>query len=501
MDAGSRQACPCGDIVFENISERFGAIFDKLRYGGKLTEANIRDGLRDVRYALLEADVNVQVVRDFLDKVTAKAVGEQIISGVAPGQQVVQIVHDELIALMGEPDNEIPYAKHGATVIMMCGLQGSGKTTTCAKLARRLLEAGKRPLLVAADLQRPAAIDQLKILGTQIGVPVYHETGLGAPELCAKALEVAAKDDRDVVILDTAGRLHVDDELMAEVAKIHRLAKPHQTYLVVDAMTGQDAVNSAKAFNERLPLDGVVFTKLDGDARGGAIVSLRTIIGKPIKFVGVGEKLDALQPFFPDRYARRILGMGDILSFVEKAQSVVDEGAAKKLEERILKNKFDLEDFRQQLQAIQKMGSIKDILGMIPGIGAKFSGLNVDESIFRRYSAMISSMTGHERSRPELIDMSRRRRIAHGSGTSTSDVQALLKHFSTMKKVMGKFGDVKEMADKIPDREDLTPEQLANPQAFMPNPNRMFTKREDKDALDAYRKNRKRLKKLKKKGR
>ena len=339
--------------MFENISERFGAIFDKLRYGGKLSETNIRDGLRDVRYALLEADVNVQVVREFLDKVTAKAVGEQIISGVAPGQQVVQIVHDELVALMGEPDNEIPYAKHGATVIMMCGLQGSGKTTTCAKLARRLLEAGKRPLLVAADLQRPAAIDQLKILGEQIGVPVFHQAGLAAPELCAKGLEVAAKDDRDVVILDTAGRLHVDDELMAEVAKIHRLAQPHQTYLVVDAMTGQDAVNSAKAFNERLPLDGVIFTKLDGDARGGAIVSLRTIIGKPIKFVGVGEKLDALQPFYPDRYARRILGMGDILSFVEKAQSVVDEGEAKRLEERILKSKFDLEDFRQQLQAIQ----------------------------------------------------------------------------------------------------------------------------------------------------
>ncbi|MBA3937724.1 MAG: signal recognition particle protein [Planctomycetes bacterium] len=487
--------------MFEHISERFGAIFDKLRYGGKLTEDNIREGLRDVRRALLEADVNVGVVRDFIDRVTVKAVGEATINGVQPGQQVVQIVHDELIALMGEADSDIPYAKSGPTVIMMAGLQGAGKTTTCGKLAKLLLENGKRPLLVAADLQRPAAIEQLKVLGQQIGVPVFHVAGLSSPELCAKSLAFAAQDNRDVVILDTAGRLHVDDELMAEVARIHSHAKPHQTYLVVDAMTGQDAVNSAKAFNDRLPLDGVIFTKLDGDARGGAIVSLRTIIGKPIKFVGVGEKLDALQPFYPDRMARRILGMGDILSFVEKAQSVVDEKQAKKLEERILKNKFDLEDFRQQLGAIQKMGSIKDILGMIPGIGAKFAGLNVDESIFRKYGAIISSMTSSERARPDLIDMSRRRRVAHGSGTTTNDVQALLKHFTTMKKVMGKFGDVKELADRLPDQDELTPEQLANPQAFMPNPNRLFAKREDKDALERYRKERKKAKKAKKKQR
>jgi signal recognition particle subunit SRP54 len=487
--------------MFEHISERFNAIFDKLRYGGKLSEDNIREGLREVRRALLEADVNVQVVRDFLDKVTAKAIGIDLITGVAPGQQVVQVVHDEMIALMGDADPEIPFAKHGATVILMAGLQGSGKTTTCGKLAKLLTENGKRPLLVAADLQRPAAIEQLKVLGKQLNVPVFHEAGLSAPELCAKAVAHAAKDDRDVVILDTAGRLHVDDELMAEVARIHSLTKPHQTYLVIDAMTGQDAVNSAKAFNDRLPLDGVIFTKLDGDARGGAIVSLRTVIGKPIKYVGVGEKLDALQPFHPDRYARRILGMGDILSFVEKAQGAVDEKEAKKLEERILKNKFDLEDFRQQLQAIQKMGSIKDILGMIPGIGAKFSGLNVDESIFRRYNAIICSMTADERARPELVDMSRRRRVAHGSGVSTNDVQALLKHFTTMKKVMGKFGDIKEMADRLPGQEELTPDKLANPGEFMPNPNRLFAKREDKDALDRYRKERKRLKKLKKKGR
>jgi signal recognition particle subunit SRP54 len=484
--------------MFDYISDRFTSIFDKLRYGGKLTEENIRDGLRDVRRALLEADVNVEVVRKFLDTVTTKAVGEEVLSGVQPGQQVVQIVHDELIALMGEPDTEIPFAKTGPTIILMAGLQGAGKTTSCAKLAKLLLSQDKRPFLVAADLQRPAAIDQLKVLGEQIGVPVFHEAGLRAPELCAKAVTVAAADNRDVVILDTAGRLHVDDDLMAEVAEIHRRAKPHQTYLVVDAMTGQDAVNSAKSFNDRLPLDGVIFTKLDGDARGGAVVSLRTIIGKPIKFVGMGEKLDMLQPFFPDRMARRILGMGDILSFVEKARVAVDEESAAALEEKFKKNKFDLGDFAQQLEMIQKMGSLKDLLGLIPGVGSKFKSLNVDESVFKRYRAIIGSMTQHEKARPDLVDMSRRRRIANGSGTSTNDVQGLLKHFATMQKMMGRFGDIQEMAQKLPDQADLTPEQLANPQQFMPNPNRIFTRKEDNEALKRYRAERNRQKKLKK---
>ncbi len=487
--------------MFEHISERFSAIFDKLRFGGKLTEDNIRDGLREVRRALLEADVNVQVVRDFIDRVTAKAIGLEVIQNVQPGQQVVQVVHDELVALMGAEDSDIPFAKHGPTVILMAGLQGSGKTTTCAKLAKLLLEHGRRPLLVAADLQRPAAIEQLRVLGGQISVPVFHKTGLTPPQLCADALTLAEVDNRDVVILDTAGRLHVDDELMAEVAEIHSRTKPHQTYLVVDAMTGQDAVNSAKAFNDRLPLDGVVVTKLDGDARGGAIVSLRTVIGKPIKWVGTGEKLDALQPFHPDRMARRILGMGDILSFVEKAQGAVDEQEAKKLEEKILKNKFDLADFQSQLAAIQKMGSLKDLLGLIPGIGAKFSAFNFDETIFRRYGAIIGSMTLGERTRPELIDMSRRRRVAHGSGTSTNDVQGLLKHFEQMRKMMGKFGDIKELAAKLPAEDELTPEKLANPGSFMPNANRLFKPREDKDAMKAYRAERKRKAKLKKQNR
>jgi len=485
--------------MFDYISDRFTSIFDKLRYGGKLTEDNVQEGLREVRRALLEADVNVEVAREFLERVKAKAVGEEVLKGVNPGQQIVQIVHDELIELMGEPDVDIPFAKHGPTVILMAGLQGSGKTTTCAKLARLLTEQGKRVLLAAADLQRPAAIEQLKVLGKQVDVPVFHEAGLKAPELCAKAVAQAAADHRDVVILDTAGRLHVDDDLMGEIAEIHARAKPHQTYLVVDAMTGQDAVNSAKAFNERLALDGVIFTKLDGDARGGAVVSLRHIIGKPIKFVGMGEKVDALQPFFPDRMARRILGMGDILSFVEKARTAVDDDEAAKLEERFKKNKFDLNDFNQQLQMIQKMGNLKDLLGLIPGIGSKFKQLNVDESVFRRYQAIIHSMTKPERIRPDLVDMSRRRRIAHGSGVSTNEVQGLLKHFETMKKMLGKFGDFEQLAGKLPQQEELTPEQLANPQQFMPNPNRIFNRKEDNEALKRYRAERNRQKKAKKK--
>lgn len=468
--------------MFDAISDRFTKIFDKLRFGGKLTEDNIREGLREVRRALLEADVNVQVVRSFLDTVTERSVGNEVLEGVEPGHQVVQIVHDELIALMGEADTEIPFAKHGPTVILVAGLQGAGKTTTCAKLARMLRDQGKRPLLVAADLQRPAAIEQLKILGEQVGVPVFHQAGQKPPALCQAAVAQAELDGRDVVILDTAGRLHVDDDLMAEVADVHARTQPAQTYLVVDAMTGQDAVSSAQAFNERLELDGVIFTKLDGDTRGGAIVSLRQVIGKPIKFVGLGEKTDALQPFQPDRYARRILGMGDILSFVEKAQAAIDEDEAAKLEEKFLKNKFDLEDFAKQLETIQNMGSIKDLLGLIPGVGARMKAFNVDETIFKRYTTIISSMTKGERARPEVIDMSRRRRIANGSGTSTSDVQALIKQFQQMKKMLGKFGDISEMAGKLPDQEQLDANALANPQEFMPNPNRLFAKRVDKKA-------------------
>lgn len=488
--------------MFDAISERLSKVFDSLRFGGKLTEDNIRDGLREVRRALLEADVNIEIVRLFLDKVQVQAIGEKVMKGVEPGQQIVKIVHDELIALMGEADTSIPYTTDGSpTVILLAGLQGSGKTTTAGKLAKTLEKDGRKPLLVAADLQRPAAIEQLKILGEQLGIPVFHQAGMTPPVLCEAALAEARKTGRDTVILDTAGRLHVDDSLMAEVADIHRRTKPHQTWLVMDAMTGQDAVNSAKAFHQRLKLDGAIFTKLDGDTRGGAIVSLRHLTGIPIKFVGVGEKLDALQPFYPDRYARRILGMGDVLTLVEKAQSVINEEQAKKLEEKFLKNKFDLEDFAQQLTAIQRMGSMKDLMGMIPGVGAKFSQLNVDESVFKRSISMINSMTRWERQHPELIEMSRRRRIAMGSGTTTHDVQQLIKQFLMMKKVMGKMGDIQQMAGKLPDDGELTPEALANPQGFMPNPNRLFANRADKDALKRLRQERKKKKQQAKKSR
>ncbi len=485
--------------MFDSISERFGSIFDKLRYGGTLTEENVQEGLREVRRALLEADVNVKIVREFLASVSEQVAGITRLEGTEPGQQIVQVVHDELVKLMGEADTSIPFAKSGPTVILIAGLQGAGKTTTVAKLGKYLLEQGKRPLLVAADLQRPAAIDQLRVLGEQVGVPVFNEPGMAPPELCAKAVKQAEIDGRDVVLLDTAGRLHIDDALMGEVADVHKRTKPHQTWLVVDAMTGQDAVNSAQAFNDRLALDGVIFTKLDGDTRGGAIVSLRHLLGKPIKFVGVGEKMDGLQEFHPDRYARRILGMGDILSFVEKAQGAIDEKEAAKLEEKFLKNKFDLEDFSKQLQTIQKMGSIKDLLGLIPGVGSKFKALQVDETIFNRYQAMIGSMTQTERSRPDLIDMSRRRRIANGSGVTTHEVQTLIKQFATMKKMMGKFGSISDLAGNLPGDEELSSEQLANPQAFMPNPNRLFATRDDKNRLKKQKADRKKKKAMKKK--
>ncbi|MCS6969400.1 MAG: signal recognition particle protein [Planctomycetota bacterium] len=485
--------------MFEFISERFASVFERFRKQQNLTADNIREGLKEVRRALLEADVAVEVVREFLQRVESKAIGQQLIAGVTPAQQIVQVVHDELIALMGEPDSELPWASAGPTVILLAGLQGSGKTTTAAKLAHLLQrQHQKRVLLVAADLQRPAAIEQLKTLGQQVGCPVFHREGLRPPELCAQAVAAARQGGQDVVILDTAGRLHVDEALMSEVAEVHARTQPHATLLVVDAMTGQDAVNSSKAFHQRLPLTGVIVTKLDGDARGGVIVSLRHVVGRPIKFVGVSEKLDGLQPFHPDRYARRILGMGDILTFVERAKQAVDDEQARRLEERIAKDKFDLSDFQEQLRAISRMGSLKDLLGLIPGLGAKFAQLPIDEKVFKRYSVIIDSMTKWERAHPELIDMSRRRRIAMGAGATTAEVQALLKHFEMMKKMMGKLGDVQELAKRLPPDGELTKERLANPQSFLPNPNRLLQKREDKEALRKYRAERKRKAKLRK---
>ncbi|MBI3097478.1 MAG: signal recognition particle protein [Planctomycetes bacterium] len=424
--------------MFESITESLNAVFNRLRGRGKLTEANIQEGLKEVRMALLEADVNYRVVKDFVERVTAKAVGREVIESVNPAQQIVKIVHDELIALMGEPSTGLPFRSDGLTVILMAGLQGSGKTTTCAKLAKLVVRRGHRPLLVAADIQRPAAIEQLKTLGKQIDVPVYAEEGGRPPKICQRSLDFALQHNLDTVILDTAGRLHIDQALMDEVRDIAAKTKPSQVYLVSDAMTGQDAVNSAKAFHEQLALDGVILTKLDGDARGGAALSIRAVTGKPIKFIGIGEKLEALEEFHPERMASRILGMGDIISLVEKAQEHVDAKQAEKLREKLLKTKeFDLQDFLDQYQQMKKMGPLKDLLKMIPGLGGAMGGLDgVDEKEFKHLEAIILSMTPQERRNPDLLNGSRRLRIAKGSGTKIQEVNDLLRQFRDMQRMM-----------------------------------------------------------------
>jgi len=422
--------------MFESLSKSLGEALRKLRGRGRLTEDNIKEGLREVRIALLEADVSYKVVKDFIQKVTERAVGEQVIKSVTPGQQIVKIVHDELVSLMGPVDSSIPFASQGITVIMLAGLQGSGKTTTSAKLAKLLQSKGRHPLLVAADVIRPAAIEQLKILGQQLNIPVYSEQGSRAPKICQNALKHAEQTGRDVAILDTQGRLHVDAEMMAEVREIAEKVKPHQIFLVCDAMTGQDAVNSAAEFNRQLELTGVILTKLDGDARGGAALSVKAVTGKPIKFVGVGEKLDRLEEFHPDRMASRILGMGDVVTLVEKAQLAIDEEKAEELEKKIRKDQLSLDDFLDQLQQVKKMGPLKEILSMIPGLGSKMEGVQVDEGQLKRVEAIIRSMTPEERAKPDLVDHSRRHRIAKGSGTATHDVNQLLKQFRQMRKTL-----------------------------------------------------------------
>ena len=426
--------------MFEAISERLGAVFDGLRRSGTITEKNVREGMRQVRTALLEADVHYNVVRDFTRKVTEEAVGEQVIKAVSPGQLIVKIVHDELVNLMGPVDHRIPFASEGATVIMLAGLQGSGKTTTCGKLARLLASRGKRPMLVAADVKRPAAIEQLKMVGEQVGVPVYSEPGGDPVKICRQAVAEAAKQLRDVVILDTAGRLHVDEEMMAEVREIARTVKPQQVYLVCDAMTGQDAVNSAARFNQDLELDGVILTKMDGDARGGAALSIKAVTGKPIKFIGTGEKLDRLEEFHPERMADRILGMGDVVTLVERAQEAVDVEEATRLQQKLRKNTLNLEDFMGQLKQLKRMGPLKELLGMIPGLGKQMAIPEMDGEELTQIEAIIQSMTPEERQDPELIDPSRRARIARGSGADPTAVNSLLKQFRQMKQVMRKFG-------------------------------------------------------------
>lgn len=425
--------------MFEAISNSLESVFSKLRGKGRLTESNIKDGLHEVRLALLEADVNYKVVKDFIQHVTERAVGEEVIKSIAPGQQVIKIVHDELIRLMGESDTSVPFRDNEQTLIMLVGLQGSGKTTTAGKLAKTILSKGRKPLLVAADVQRPAAIEQLRVLGQQLNVPVYSEHQSLPVKICKNAVKFAKEHMNDVVIFDTAGRLHIDEDLMAELKEIKENLQPHQIYFVCDSMTGQDAVNSAKEFNTRLGFDGVILTKLDGDTRGGAALSIRAVTGKPIKFVGIGEKLDRLEEFHPDRMASRILGMGDVVSLVERAQQAIDQEEAQKLSKKIQTDTLGLDDFLAQLQQIKKMGPLKEIIGMIPGIGNKVEGMNVDEKQLQKVEAIIKSMTIEEREDPDIINGSRRQRVANGSGTTIQDVNQLLKQFKSMKKLMKHF--------------------------------------------------------------
>ncbi|MBI1851477.1 MAG: signal recognition particle protein [Planctomycetes bacterium] len=422
--------------MFESITEKLTAAFSRLTSRGKLTEANIQEGLREVRQALLEADVNFKVAKDFIASVTAKAVGKEVIESIRPGQQIVKIVHDELVALMGPTDGYIHWQSSGPTVILMAGLQGSGKTTTCGKLAKYLVKKGKRPLLVAADVQRPAAIQQLQVLGKDLGVPVYAEPSGRPPKICERAIGHAKETDRDVVILDTAGRLHIDAALMQEVKEVADRTKPDEIFLVCDAMTGQDAVNSASAFHAQLPLTGVVLTKLDGDARGGAAMSVKAVTGKPIKFVGLGEKLDEFDEFHPDRMASRILGMGDVITLVEKAQASLEQGKVEKAAEAFMKDQFTFVDFLEMMQQVKKMGKMKDILSMIPGLGSQLKGVDVDDKDIGRIEAIVQSMTITERLHPELFNGSRRKRVAQGSGTSVEAVNQLLRDFQQMRKMM-----------------------------------------------------------------
>lgn len=426
--------------MFESITGSLDTIFNKLRGKGRLTEENIKEGLREVRVALLEADTNYLVVKNFVQKVTDRAVGDDVIRSVTPGQQIVKIVHDEMINLMGSGDSAIPYVDGDITILMLVGLQGSGKTTTSGKLANFIMSKGRRPLLVAADVQRPAAIEQLQVLGKQLNIPVFSEKGMTPVKICRGAVKFAKANNHDVVILDTAGRLHIDEELMLELNDINNKVKPTQIYFVCDAMTGQDAVNSAKEFNLQLGLDGVILTKLDGDTRGGAALSIKAVIGKPIKFVGVGEKLDKLEEFHPDRMASRILGMGDVVSLVEKAQKVIDEEDAAKLGKKIKDGSLTLDDFLKQLQQIRRMGPLKDIMGMIPGLGKKMKGMQVDEKQMENVEAIIHSMTREERMQPDIIEGNRKNRIASGSGTNVLDVSQLLKQFKQMKKMFKQFG-------------------------------------------------------------
>ena len=426
-------------MAFEGLSEKLNNVFKKLKSRGKLTESDVSEAMREVKLALLEADVSYKVVKDFVKKVSERAVGEEVLASLTPAQQVIKIVNEELVALMGNSNARINFASKPPTVIMMCGLQGSGKTTHAAKLAKMLKKEGHRPLLAACDIYRPAAINQLQIVGQKADVKVF-EMGQTDPVIIAQEALKHAKDyGHDVLIIDTAGRLHVDEALMDELKKIKELTTPDEIMLVVDAMTGQDAVNVAKAFDEAVGITSVLMSKLDSDTRGGAALSVLAVTGKPIKYVGMGEKLDDFEQFHPERMASRILGMGDVLTLIEKAENVMSQKDAEKLTQKFKENKFDMDDLLDQMKQIKKMGSMKSIIGMLPGVGDKLKDVDVDDSQLNRVEAIITSMTKAERAKPSIINPSRKRRIAAGSGNKVEDVNRLLKQFEQMQKMMKQF--------------------------------------------------------------
>jgi signal recognition particle subunit SRP54 len=437
-------------MAFEGLSGRLQSIMSKLRGKGKVTEADVKEAMREIRLALLEADVNFKVVKTFIDRVKERAIGQEVLKSLTPGQQVVKVVNEELTELMGGQESKLAVTSKPPTIIMMVGLQGAGKTTSSAKLARLLSKQNKKPLLVAADIYRPAAIKQLEVLGEQLGVPVFSLGDKENPVKIAQAgIEKAKKEQFDTVLIDTAGRLHVDEQMMDELRGVRKVAEPDEILLVIDAMTGQDAVNVAESFHREMELTGVILTKLDGDTRGGAALSVKAVTNCPIKFVGMGEKAEALEPFHPDRMASRILGMGDVLSLIEKAQEAVDVEKAKELEKKMRSQKLTLNDFLDQLQQVRKMGPLEDMLAMIPGANAKaLKNVTVDEKKMDRIEAIIQSMTSHEKDHPEILNASRRRRIAMGSGTSVQDVNQLLKQFQEMKKSMKQMASMMKNTKK-----------------------------------------------------
>lgn len=423
--------------IFESLSEKLNHAFSKIIHRGKLTELEIKDAMREVKIALLEADVNYLVVKKFIASVSEKAVGDAVMKSLTPAQQVIKIVNEELTALMGSTNQKLNVAPKPPTVIMMCGLQGAGKTTMCAKLAYHLKKSGKRPLLVACDIYRPAAINQLQVVGKQAGAEVFERGTANPVKTSKEAISYAVKQGYDTVIIDTAGRLHINEELMKELENIKKETQPTEILLTVDAMTGQDAVTVAEEFNNRLDVTGVILTKLDGDTRGGAALSIRSITGKPIKFCGIGEKIGDLEPFYPDRIASRILGMGDVLTLIERAQEAVSEEQAKELEKKFRQNSFNFEDYLVQMENLKKMGNMKDLLAMIPGLGSKLKSMpDIDENVLKKNKAIIQSMTVKERRNPEILKASHKKRIAQGSGTGIQDVNALLKQMEQSKELL-----------------------------------------------------------------